>query len=239
MQPATSKAILLIADISGFTRFMRLHRMAISHAKQIVVRLLQSIISASTPPLTLAELEGDAAFFYALSAGEKDLPQTLAAVKTQIPQFFRSFYQALYQTRDLRLCVCEACMRVEELRLKIVMHAGDIAIARIEKFEKLFGLDVILVHRLLKNPLPAREYILMTREVYRQLDGFHELQPEKCRVDCEGIGRVETLVFYPPPELTGLPSTPVAATPPSLWHKLRWIAQLDWGFLRSLLPGRQ
>jgi len=239
VQPATSNAILLIADISGFTQFMRLHRMATSHAKQIVVRLLQSIISASAPPLRLAELEGDAAFFYALYPTKKELPQALAAVKTQLPEFFRSFYRALHQTCDLRLCVCEACTRVEDLRLKIVMHAGEVAIERIQSFEKLFGLDVILVHRLLKNPLPAREYVLMTEEIYRELGGFHELQPERCRVNCEGIGRVETLVFYPPAELIGVAASRSAARQPSFLQKLRWIVQLDWGFVRSVLAGHK
>ena len=34
-----SPAVLLIADISGFTRFMRLHALTTSHARQIIVRL--------------------------------------------------------------------------------------------------------------------------------------------------------------------------------------------------------
>jgi hypothetical protein len=36
----TSKAILLVADISGFANFMKLHALSTNHAKQIVVRLL-------------------------------------------------------------------------------------------------------------------------------------------------------------------------------------------------------
>jgi hypothetical protein len=39
----TSKAILLVADISGFTNFMKLHALSTNHAKQIVVRLLLRI----------------------------------------------------------------------------------------------------------------------------------------------------------------------------------------------------
>jgi hypothetical protein len=56
---ADSKAILLVADISGFTKFMKLHAISTSHAKQIIVRLLKSLMKASKPPLKVAELEGD------------------------------------------------------------------------------------------------------------------------------------------------------------------------------------
>ncbi len=54
----TSKAVLLVADISGFTKFMQMHAVSTSHAKQIVVRLLKSLMKASKPPLKVAELDG-------------------------------------------------------------------------------------------------------------------------------------------------------------------------------------
>ncbi|KAA0222056.1 DUF2652 domain-containing protein [candidate division KSB1 bacterium] len=234
LQPPTSQAVLLIADISGFTQFMKLHRMATNHAKQIVVKLLRAIISVSAPPLKLAELEGDAAFFYAVCP-EGNVPRTLAAIKTQLPAFFQAFYQALHQTCDLRLCVCEACTKVEDMRLKIVLHAGEVAIERIQTFEKLFGLDVILVHRLLKNPLSAREYILMTDPIFRQFGDFYELRPEKCKVNCEGIGKVETHVFYPPAELSGAAGNRTEKPSASFLQKLRWTAKLDGKFFLELL----
>ena len=76
----TSPALLVIADISGFTRFMRLHTLATSHARQIIVRLLTALVDASRPPLKVAELEGDAVFFYAL-APEDGLQETVDMVK--------------------------------------------------------------------------------------------------------------------------------------------------------------
>lgn len=234
LQPSTSQAVLLIADISGFTQFMKLHRMATNHAKQIVVKLLRAIISVSAPPLRLAELEGDAAFFYALCP-EDNVPHTLSTIKAQLPGFFRAFYHAMYQTCDLRLCLCDACTKVEDMRLKIVLHAGEVAIERIQAFEKLFGLDVILVHRLLKNPLPSREYILLTESVYRHFGDFYALQPERCKVNCEGIGKVETHVFYPPAELIGVHGHRTNKSAPSFLQKLRWTAQLDKSFFLEML----
>ncbi len=58
-----TRAILMVADISGFTKFMKFHIISISHAKQVIVRLLKAIIKASKSPLKIAELEGDAVFF--------------------------------------------------------------------------------------------------------------------------------------------------------------------------------
>jgi len=48
----SSQAVLLIAYISGFTKFMRLHALTTSHARQIMVRLSLSM------PLTRRRQEG-------------------------------------------------------------------------------------------------------------------------------------------------------------------------------------
>lgn len=241
---STYKALLLIADISGFTQFMMLHKMTTCHAKQIVVKLLEAIVSAAAPPLKLVELEGDAAFFYAACQhDDSELDQHLAAVKTQILNLFRSFYQTLQHLADLQLCICEACAGTQNLRLKIVMHAGEVAVEQIRSFEKLFGLDVILVHRLLKNSVPSKEYVLMTTSVYSRIGDFYQLQPEIRKENCEGIGKIETAVFYPPAELIGLVEIRKEVAQPKFLDKLGWYLRLDWiGLLDILgirkLPGK-
>src|SRR5262245_3347927 len=96
-------AILLVADISGYTHFMRMHRISISHAKQIVVRLLKAIINASKSPLKVAELEGDAVFFYA-PCSENDIGKTADLVKKQLMELHNSFKKELELMRDLRIC---------------------------------------------------------------------------------------------------------------------------------------
>ncbi|NUO81822.1 DUF2652 domain-containing protein [candidate division KSB1 bacterium] len=179
MPSSTCQALLLIADISGYTEFMKLHRMAVNHAKQVVVELLRAIISATTSPLQLAEIEGDAAFFYAVYPKDStQLPALLAALKKQMLEMFRAFYQVKQNLSSLRLCVCDACLGTNNLRLKIIVHAGEVAFERIQNFEKLFGLDVIVVHRLLKNGLAMTDYVLITEPVQRALDGFYEITPE-------------------------------------------------------------
>ena len=134
----SSQAMLLIADISGFTRFMRLHALTTSHAHQIIVRLLKALGDASGPPLKIAELEGDAVFFYALGT-EDDLPKDTAAVKEQILRFFRVFKQEIEALQQVTACVCEACTNVGQLRLKQVVHYGEVRERKGERENKRHG----------------------------------------------------------------------------------------------------
>jgi class 3 adenylate cyclase len=194
MRPSTQKALLVIADISGFTQFMKSHENHANHAMQVVVELLRAVISAAAPPLKLAEVEGDAAFFYAICKEDGDSARELAAIKKQVMSFFRSFYQTLHRLRAFNPCARTA----QDLRLKVVIHAGEVAIEHIHGFDKLFGMDVILAHRLLKNSVPSPEYVLMTEAAYNWLGDFHQLESERQTEYCENIGVVETVVIYLP-----------------------------------------
>jgi hypothetical protein len=191
----THPAILLVADISGFTRFVRMYETSNLHAREIIVRLLQALVRESRAPLRVAELEGDAVFFYAL-ARDGDLARASAAVKAQIPRLFRAFQNEIDSLERVPICRCDACVSVGGLRLKQVAHSGVVAIERIQRFEKLFGLDVIVVHRLLKNTVPSHQYLLLTEAAWRAFDPFYDQTPERRRESLEGVGDVETLVFY-------------------------------------------
>ncbi len=217
----TSPALLLIADISGFTRFMRLHALTTSHARQIIVRLLKALVAASGPPLKVAELEGDAVFFYALTT-EDDLPQAADAVKEQIMRFFQVFKQEIGALKQVTACVCEACTNVGQLRLKQVIHRGEVALEKIDRFEKLFGLDVIVVHRMLKNTVPSNEYLMMTEPVYAACTGFYNLEPERRTEDFEGVGAVDTLVFYDDALASALEQIPAVPPAPPLSKNIGW-----------------
>ncbi len=205
MRPSTHKTLLVIADISGFTQFMKSHENAGDHAMLVVVELLRAVISAAAPPLKLAEVEGDAAFFYAIRKEGGDDTADLAATKKQVVNFFRTFYRTLH-----RLCALYPCARnAKDLRLKVVIHAGEVALEHIHGFDKLFGMDVILAHRLLKNSVPAQEYVLMTEAAYNWLGDFQQLEPMRQAEYCEGIGVVETAVFYLPAQLIHAGKRPV------------------------------
>ncbi len=212
LRPSTHKALLVIADISGFTQFMKSHENASSDAMQVVVELLKAVISAAAPPLKLAEVEGDALFFYALCQENGDHAQELAAVKKQVLSFFYAFDRTLH-----RLCALHSCARnAQKLRLKVIIHAGEVALEHIYGFDKLFGMDVILAHRLLKNSVPLQEYVLMTEAAYNWLGDFQQLDTERQTEYCEGIGVVDTVIFYLPSQ----PLQKINTRPASSWTTL-------------------
>ena len=67
---------LILADISGYTSFVTMHRISVLHAEQIVTELLEAIISQIEAPLILNKLEGDAVFLYARAGDEAGLAKT-------------------------------------------------------------------------------------------------------------------------------------------------------------------
>jgi hypothetical protein len=90
------------------------------------------------------------------------------------------------------LCDCASCAQLDNLSLKCVAHEGEVAEQRIKRNVELAGVDVILVHRMLKNQVPVLEYVLMTDAVAACLD-------ESVRQTCkplvhhfEGIGETST-----------------------------------------------
>src|SRR5919206_152719 len=58
---ASERALLMIADIGGYTDYMGTHRMSLAHAEVNTGRLLEAVIDAA-PNFELIEIEGDAAF---------------------------------------------------------------------------------------------------------------------------------------------------------------------------------
>jgi hypothetical protein len=212
----TTQTILLVADISGFTQFMRMHALSTSHSRMIIVHLLNTIVQSTRLPLLVAELEGDAVFFYA-TAENGDIERVAEQVKEQIPRMFLAFQRERDELLKRPSCPCEACSSIGNLRLKQVVHTGEVAFARIDRFEKLFGLDVIVVHRMLKNSVPAKEYLMLSDPAYNTFHGFYDQQPERRVEEFEGVGPVETVVFYEPHLRQVLDRfaeerTPVAAT---------------------------
>src|SRR5207237_10887637 len=97
--------LLMIADIAGYTRFMKFHYMSLVHAQEIVAKLLEAIIDAAQPPLRLAKLEGDAAFFYLASSAEGSFDPAIVA--QQAATMYQAFHAGAADLRAITLCQCE------------------------------------------------------------------------------------------------------------------------------------
>ena len=59
-------------------------------------------------------------------------------------------------------CACRACSDVPNLDLKLVVHHGRFVRQMVGGRARVAGPDVILVHRLLKNPVGGSAYLLLT-----------------------------------------------------------------------------
>jgi hypothetical protein len=184
----SERALLLIADIGGYTEYMRTHRMSLAHAEVNTARLLEAVIDAAGG-FDLIEIEGDAAFL-SRPADALDGAATVTAMTDAVTAMHRAFHRER-QYVATNLCPCNACEQANNLTLKFVAHVGEVATQTIRDRRKLVGVDVILVHRLLKNSVPAPEYVLFSEDLY--LTGAGGFDPvQQLAQQLEGIGEVNT-----------------------------------------------
>ena len=152
----TKPALLFVPDISGFTQFVQATEIA--HSRHIIEELLEKLIDANEIGLQISEVEGDAILFYRF--GE---PPTADEFFQQVQKMFVALHSHLRLYETQRICHCGACVSAPDLTVKIVAHYGHITESHIREHVKLFGADVIAVHRLLKNDIPHHEYALFTQ----------------------------------------------------------------------------
>ena len=69
MESTERDVVLIVADISGYTRFMVSNQEVLHHAQAIISELIKAIIKQVEIPLVVSKLEGDAVFLYALKNG--------------------------------------------------------------------------------------------------------------------------------------------------------------------------
>ena len=182
-------ALIFIPDISGFTEFV--NNTEISHAKHIIEELLEVLIDANDIGLELSEIEGDALLFY--RRGEAPSRDELLR---QIRIMYVAFHGLIKKYDSFRICSCGACSQASNLSLKFIAHYGEVAEKNVKNHKKLFGKDVILAHRLLKNDIPSSEYglfsnyLLKTDDSWKQLDEIENLDIETI-VEKNDLGEVE------------------------------------------------
>jgi hypothetical protein len=161
MRHHSEEGALVLADITGFTEFVTATE--IEHAPPIIAELLEAVIGRISPPLEIQEVEGDAVF--ALAPDQVlDSRQSLLEVLENAAGAFHRRRQELAADES---CRCGACRSVRSLDLKIVVHHGRFLRHEVGGRSQAAGADVILTHRLLKNGVPSRGYLLLTEPALR------------------------------------------------------------------------
>lgn len=159
----TEPANIYIPDISGFSSFV--NEIEILHGQEITGELLVEIIDSNEIGLEVSEIEGDAVLFFKI--GE---PLPVEQFYEQSVKTIKKFNQKKEEIQKKRICRCNACSSVNNLRLKFVLHYDAINIMDIKNFNKLFGKGVIIAHRLLKNNIKEDEYLIFTRDYFDKVE---------------------------------------------------------------------
>lgn len=176
--------LLFIPDISGFTKFV--HETEVSHSEHIIKELLETLIDANEMDLEISEIEGDAILFY-----RKGRKPTAAETLAQVQRMYTKFHACLRKYETQRICQCGACVNANSLSLKFIIHYGNISISQVKDRSKLFGKDLIVAHRLMKNDVSLDEYVLITNQLLNACSTWVEIDQIAWEKPSKGIGEYD------------------------------------------------
>jgi class 3 adenylate cyclase len=145
MNNRTDHGFLILADVSGFTRFVT--STELEHGSEIIAALLDEVVGHLSPPLEIQEIEGDAVF----ALGGQGSPLPKARLLEVLEDAFAAFKARQRAMQEVETCTCGACQQTGTLDLKMVVHHGPFLRHTVGGRNRVTGTAVILVHRLLKN----------------------------------------------------------------------------------------
>lgn len=191
------KLIVILADISGYTRFMLENRTSAVHGQLCINSLIEAILEHVNIPLTLQEIEGDAVFLYARHPDtEANWATMVQEISEKLDKFFEAFIAQLGLTAESTPCGCAICRNGDKLGLKIIVHAGEAVFHEVAGRPQVSGPDVILAHRLLKNSVDSNEYLLLTENAFQLMAAHIEGKFEAHEESYEGFDRVRAHVRF-------------------------------------------
>lgn len=176
------KGLVFIPDISGFTELVR--STDVVTGRMIVRELLGTLLRHNTLGMKVAEIEGDAVFFFKWKAIPS--PDALYAQFEKMKTAFDKKVQELQFRFNIPIT----------LHLKAIAHYGEMAAYKLGGFTKIYGEVVVEAHRLLKNNVPGRSYLLITDELMG-VSGHESNLYQACRPDklCELYHGLGSLCF--------------------------------------------
>jgi class 3 adenylate cyclase len=180
MQPGRYLGSILLADISGYTRFLEEVQTAhrddafadgrIPPAYAMMAGLLEGIAETVEPPFTVLKFEGDAVFAVAADA---EMPGGDGIVDC-VRHCYADFMGRRAAAGAIWTCTCDACSRSETLDLKFILHHGEFFVQQVGAHTDAVGPEINVAHRLLKNGavtvLGTTGYALITGEMVTALD---------------------------------------------------------------------
>ena len=198
MNDVEKNAVFFIADISGYTKFIFSNEKDISHSQMVIRELITTLLEEVNPPLQLVRIEGDALFLYAIKGdNDQSWEHVSKELFSNMMSLFRVFTNKVSELTIHKFCNCTACINIESLKLKVIVHSGRAAFYRINGHQELTGTAPIVIHRLCKNSVEADEYMLFTESAYNDLT-LKDLPVVEGEETYDDIGTIKTYVHYPP-----------------------------------------
>ena len=167
----SESTLIFIPDISGYTKFVSTTE--IHHAKHILDELLELLMDANEIGMELSEIEGDALLYY-----RKGKAPTVSEMLGQVQKMYSNFHEYLKKFELHRICSCGACRSANNLTIKFVAHYGEVAENKVKGRSVLFGKEVIVAHRLLKNEIDSNAYGLFSQQLLKACDTWENLPQE-------------------------------------------------------------
>jgi hypothetical protein len=165
---AETHATILIPDISGFTEFMTTTEL--EHSSHAINYLIEAMVNAVGEQYEVSEIEGDAVLLI-----KKGPAPSKKEIVDMCLKIFNAFHFRRKWMQLHTICPCGACQAIINLALKFVVHHGPVAEIKVGRFVKQSGPEMIVAHRLLKNSIDNKEYLLMTEKLSQQAADSGEL----------------------------------------------------------------
>ena len=229
-----SDVLLLILDISGYTRFMVSTNATLVHAQLIISELIEALVDRVQVPLRVLELEGDALLLFAFrEPGEAVWEGFRRELFAKLQEFVTAFFEKMEEIKKSNLCSCSACKHISSLKIKSIVHSGKAVKFQLRQFVRLSGPDVIAAHRLLKNSVPSQQYFLFTDSAWGLLDEEHKSKFTTGSETYEDMGTIGTHVYIM--DSTGDTEKPDDRAPESLGMLLKALTRTVGMMMRSMI----
>ena len=220
---------IIIVDISGYTNFIRLHKMSLLHAEKIIGELMESILDEVELPVLAHEILGDAISLYALDDGSPGMADN---IYMQMEKYFLAFHKReAYLLRECGYSICDACNNVGKLKIKAILNSGEAAFTKVRDINKISGEDVIITHRLLKNSIASNEYILVTNSF---LDRCQSLDKTHFKKHVEYYDSLEPVYGM----VRNFEPVEAVQEDISAWKKLKFFMKIE-GYMFARLFGKE
>src|SRR5262249_13935741 len=127
--------------------------------------------------------------------GTPELAKALGRFIVEVQEHFAGAVNGLAATS---ICKCEACGNIGKLKLKIIAHSGEAVLSRFGELTELTGVDVLLLHRLLKNGIEGNEYVFLTESARADIALPTESNFVAHREEYEDVGVIMGGVWHNP-----------------------------------------